>query len=1174
MRWSPDNITTPRSRSPEKRRKIIVDSPLSEIISLQSYHQSRSIQGELSIERYESRDPSRSPSNLLDHIPEKDIICESIPAEHYFSSVYSQSVEEDELDSLECSNASQEEMEEEESMVYEPSHYEEEERPARKHNVRYPPTEEVEDSQEESQDYRPRVVLRHSNMRYPSAIESDEQPTPLPRKPKSRSQPVSTGTSVSHSRSASPHIPVVRVVPKIHHENKGKPPKKQSRGGMEAQKNCSSLADAARGLRVKNKLTHDGSVPAAQFLALQRKVHEQTEEITSQAEQIIELKKKEAHLRRQNEKIQDELINSEKVMEAERLVASEQKDETARIRLRFKDFEKSKDDIVRLQKEVTDKHEEMERMRIEMMSAQKKLKIVEKYQKKMIREDEHQRIQGDLKGAEERNKELEKELVSSRENILKLKRQLKQVATSNLSKELKEAKSEAQQLMQLVPMYQELEKKEMASKARADSLEMNLSVQQAKFTEQSSEYRELRIEHKKVTDEVKRLKEEALVNTRFNRYMDLSPDPSMKNIWKCSSPQEQVGGSSSSTNTGLRRCQSSKPITGPFVDTGILKSKTTPMKSQSVTNLTPAFKSQIITGSSSHSRNDSSRFQCSPPILLKDSRSTSVPRDTPSVNDVHPLSDISILDHRIQKPSHLLGQPPDTGVSTDVLQLHKPSMNASPPGTDTFPSPKPNMISSSEISSAQGTRILKPSIHVNGQGTFPYPSPSPIPEITSSQPSPSLLPFFSPIPRDDRSKDALKTNRTDVSSMFSCTTSSTTCSSHEIPDEPNRRFGGDDSHISKDMSSGPETWSMQSAGGIAALLDSCRVAQEKRKAEAQATSKLRDEIRRKITGFKQTTDSPKPPDTLRYNSGAQRSTPSSPKLNRTSVQAQCRHLKDLVYQGQFEIAIDILRKRIGAHNTKVFKPIFERIYFGGQVEQYPMYQYTESYFNNLIKEALDLVSNAHFYDACEKFQISILQVLPLAIATTVEEEGKLHEYVEMAKNYILAIKVKIRFDDFGKRDTRQLSEKEYAYILDLVSLLSACNLRSEHKAWAYRQAMHLSYEEEKFTDAIRLAQQLLNLNIDVLSEGKEIHHEARDLLDLCSNRGIDISTISPYQIHADGILCSRDLCRIPQGATSITCGYCHAAYQSHYISQVCSICNIAEIGCRDVEGVQFRMRNI
>merc|ERR1711862_861192 len=132
-------------------------------------------------------------------------------------------------------------------------------------------------------------------------------------------------------------------------------------------------------------------------------------------------------MRRQNEKIHDELENAEKVMEAERLVATEQKDETARIRSRFKDFEKSKEDISRLQKEVTEKHEEMERMRTEMMGAQKKLKICEKNQKKMIREEEYQRIQGDLKGAEERNKELEKELASSRENILKLKRQLKQV---------------------------------------------------------------------------------------------------------------------------------------------------------------------------------------------------------------------------------------------------------------------------------------------------------------------------------------------------------------------------------------------------------------------------------------------------------------------------------------------------------------------------------------------------------------------------------------------------------------------------------------------------------------------------------------------------------------------------------------------------------------------------
>eukprot|EP00397_Hematodinium_sp_SG-2012_P000797 GEMP01000798.1.p1 GENE.GEMP01000798.1~~GEMP01000798.1.p1 ORF type:complete len:1208 (+),score=227.47 GEMP01000798.1:233-3856(+) len=303
---------------------------------------------------------------------------------------------------------------------------------------------------------------------------------------------------------------------------------------------------------------------------------------------------------------------------------------------------------------------------------------------------------------------------------------------------------------------------------------------------------------------------------------------------------------------------------------------------------------------------------------------------------------------------------------------------------------------------------------------------------------------------------------------------------------------------------------------------------------------------------------------------------------------------DLVYAGEFADALGLLKRRIGLKNAAPLKPIFELMFLathasvpggpqiparlthlseeGSQEDNLrPRNLFNAARFVELLKDANRLVTTGKFKEALSSFQ-SILQSLPVAVVESAEDEKQLQECLEIAKDYTLAMRVEAtRKTALGERKLEELPAEELKRNLELASFFTVCNLSPNHLILTLRQAMPTSFKAGNFLSATTFARRLIGTNVGQLQGGAQIVQKARQVIAACEAKGSEaIPTSFDYNEDPTSIvLCSKDLTAISAGARSVNCAFCNSKFQECYKGEVCTICDLSEIGA-NVLGVQFR----
>lgn len=293
---------------------------------------------------------------------------------------------------------------------------------------------------------------------------------------------------------------------------------------------------------------------------------------------------------------------------------------------------------------------------------------------------------------------------------------------------------------------------------------------------------------------------------------------------------------------------------------------------------------------------------------------------------------------------------------------------------------------------------------------------------------------------------------------------------------------------------------------------------------------------------------------------------------------------DLVAAGEFEEALNLLHRRIGLVNAAPLEPLFKQVFWGGctslaglpqcpslhwpllghgslkERDVSPLVPFSVQYILDSLKEAHRCTTAGKFQEALDAFR-SVIQSLPLCVATSADEENQLMEIIDICTAYINAMRLECT--------RKALPPDQVARNIELSAYMTCQKLQPGHLMLTLRVAMSTAFKAQNFVTAASFAKRLLQGNQSVVKP--DVAAQARKLLQVCEQKAGDACPINydPKAPPEDFTMCSMGMKPIQAGAATVRCPYCGAVYETQHKGKLCDVCQLSEIGA-NVLGVQFR----
>lgn len=210
-----------------------------------------------------------------------------------------------------------------------------------------------------------------------------------------------------------------------------------------------------------------------------------------------------------------------------------------------------------------------------------------------------------------------------------------------------------------------------------------------------------------------------------------------------------------------------------------------------------------------------------------------------------------------------------------------------------------------------------------------------------------------------------------------------------------------------------------------------------------------------------------------------------------------------------------------------------------------------------VKQGFNHVSTGKFSDAIEMFR-SVIRDLVFCVAKSRSDSGKLHDLLQICKDYLLALSIEICRKEISKDNASRSAE--------LAAYFTHCNLQPTHLALALRSAMTISFNIHCYGAAGSFARRLLELN-----PGPKISQTAKQVLSACEQKAYKDEVEIEYDAKNAFVTCAASYRPIYRGSVPVLCPYCRTSFEKSFSGGVCTICSIGRIGA-DSAGLPWQSR--
>lgn len=216
-----------------------------------------------------------------------------------------------------------------------------------------------------------------------------------------------------------------------------------------------------------------------------------------------------------------------------------------------------------------------------------------------------------------------------------------------------------------------------------------------------------------------------------------------------------------------------------------------------------------------------------------------------------------------------------------------------------------------------------------------------------------------------------------------------------------------------------------------------------------------------------------------------------------------------------------------------------------------------------VKKGLRFTQDGKFNDALGVFR-SVLQSIPLSVAKDAQEERQLTDMIEMCREYVTFTRLEVarKALDPAAGTGRQIELNAY---------MTCCKVQQSHLLLSLRLAMSTSFKNGNYITASSFAKRIIQGNFGSPEKMKEVLGNARQLEKVCEQRASDQHQVRfDAKASVEGFkMCASSFTPIGLSDPTSQCPYCGSSYHASHKGQVCSTCQLSEIGANTL-GIQLR----
>ena len=290
----------------------------------------------------------------------------------------------------------------------------------------------------------------------------------------------------------------------------------------------------------------------------------------------------------------------------------------------------------------------------------------------------------------------------------------------------------------------------------------------------------------------------------------------------------------------------------------------------------------------------------------------------------------------------------------------------------------------------------------------------------------------------------------------------------------------------------------------------------------------------------------------------------------------CQH-SSLAYDhacaGNVDSACQLLNRQIGLKDVKVLSDILRSCYLSVQAvsvgypsmpalsvplqrstsPSLPLSVYRLQHAVQLVKMGLKCFQAGRFEDTLNAFK-SLLVIVPMVLVDSKEDEAELKQFVEMAREYIMAVQIELT-----RRETPAGSPRNLA----LSAFMTQCKLQNPHVLLTLNSAMVAAFKAENFIDAAGFANRIL-MNPEIKSpRNAPLEQKARKVLQRSEREGRN-SVDTGVTLDRVYVLDCATMQPMDHSAEIVKCPFCGVSYAVENKGKLCSICGMSQIGLETV----------
>ena len=301
-----------------------------------------------------------------------------------------------------------------------------------------------------------------------------------------------------------------------------------------------------------------------------------------------------------------------------------------------------------------------------------------------------------------------------------------------------------------------------------------------------------------------------------------------------------------------------------------------------------------------------------------------------------------------------------------------------------------------------------------------------------------------------------------------------------------------------------------------------------------------------------------------------------PTPGKDLVSQWCSHSSlayDRACAGDVDSACQLLHRQIGLKSTQALAGTLRACYLSTQSAtagfpgmpalntpmlrstspSLPLAVYRLQHVFQAAKAGMRFFQAGHFEDTLAAFK-SMLEIVPLVVVDSKEEETDLRQIVEMAKEYILAVKIELARREVPAGSVRHLL---------LAACMTQCKLQSSHVLLTLNSAMVAAFKAENFIDAASYANRIL-VNPDIRApRNAALEQRARKVL-LRSEREGRNAVETGLSLDRPVVLDSDSLELVEQVTDCVKCPLCTAPYAAAKKGTTCCVCGLSQVGVETV----------